>query len=330
MPERSPLRHRFCFALYVFDLVLALQNEQRELAYTLGTEPFRSKEFLFMKSFLFSLIAVTALFLLAFSAIRVCHSENTDVTEAATDVAGTTANGSRVPVVVELFTSEGCSSCPSADALLMQLEQIPPVPNAEIIALSEHVDYWNYIGWSDPFSAAAYSSRQQTYAQALRLTGGRGDVYTPQMVVDGQFEFVGSNVSKARDAIAQAAAFPKAEVTLSLINPIKADELKLRVRASQLPQLHANDQAEVVLALTENNLASNVTSGENSGRKLRHAAVTRELCTIAQFTSTQKAFEAETVIKLADNWKRNDLRVVAFIQERTHRRILGATSLKLN
>jgi hypothetical protein len=282
-----------------------------------------------MKSVLFSVIAITVLFL-AFSAIRVPHSENTDLIEAATYVPSATDSAPRVPVVVELFTSEGCSSCPPADALLRQLEQMPPVPNAEIIALSEHVDYWDYIGWSDPFSAEAYSSRQQTYAQALRLTGRRGDVYTPQMVVDGQFEFVGNNAAKARDAIAQAAAFPKAEVTLSLLNPIKADELKLRVHASQLPQLHADDQAEVVLAITEYNLASSVTRGENSGRKLRHTAVTRELRTLGQFTATQKAFEAETIIKLAANWKRNDLRVVAFIQEQTHRRILGATSIKLN
>ena len=282
-----------------------------------------------MKSRLFSLLAATVLFL-ALSAIRIRHSENTDVTEAAMYVPGATVSGPRVPVVVELFTSEGCSSCPPADALLMQLEQMPAVANAEIIALSEHVDYWNYIGWSDPFSDEAYSSRQQTYAQALRLTGGRGDVYTPQMVVDGQFEFVGSNAAKAREAIAQAASLPKAEVSMSLTNSTKPDELKLQVHASRLPQLNAHDQVQVMLAVTENNLASSVTRGENSGRKLRHTAVTRELRTLGQFASAQKTFETETIVKLAAGWKRNELRLVAFIQEQTQRRILGATSLKLN
>lgn len=283
-----------------------------------------------MKSVLFCMIVATALFL-AFSATRVRHSENPDVIEAATYVPTTaTYNSPRVPVVVELFTSEGCSSCPPADALLMQLDQAPPVTGAEIIVLSEHVDYWNYIGWSDPFSSEAYSARQQAYAQALRLTGGRGDVYTPQMVVDGQFEFVGSNAAKAREVIAQAAVFPKAVVKLSRIDPTCTDELKLRVHADQLPQLHTNDQAEVVLVIAENNLASSITRGENSGRKLRHTAVTRELRVLGQFAPTQKTFEAETTIKLAPSWKHNDLRIVAFIQERAHRRILGAASLKLN
>ncbi len=282
-----------------------------------------------MKSILFSLLAAATLFL-AFSATRTRQPENAVATVAATSASVEPSNGPRVPVVVELFTSEGCSSCPPADALLLQLDQTSPVPGAEVIALSEHVDYWNYIGWSDPFSAEAYSARQQAYAQALRQTGGRGDVYTPQMVVDGQFEFVGGNAAKARDVIAQAAAFPKAEVKLTLIHPENTDVLKLRVHASQLPQLHANDQAEVVLAIAENNLASSVTRGENSGRKLRHTAVTRELRTLGQFAPAQKTFETETTVKLAVGWKRADLRLVAFIQERINRRILGAASIKLN
>ncbi len=281
-----------------------------------------------MKSTLFSLLAAIAL-LLAFSATRTRQPENAAASAPATSASVEPSNGPRVPVVVELFTSEGCSSCPPADALLMQLDQ-SSVPGAEVIALSEHVDYWNYIGWSDPFSSEAYSARQQAYAQALRQTGGRGDVYTPQMVVDGQFEFVGSNTAKARDVITQAAAFPKAEVKLTLINSEPSDSLKLRVQASQLPQLHANDQAEVVLAIAENNLTSSVTRGENSGRKLRHTAVTRELRTLGQFAPAQKSFETETPIKLAAGWKRADLRLIAFIQERTNRRILGAASIKLN
>ncbi|MBI1766297.1 MAG: DUF1223 domain-containing protein [Acidobacteria bacterium] len=287
-----------------------------------------------MKSILFSLIAAAALFL-ALSALRTRPAKNAVANAAVTPASisaynGSAYNGPRVPVVVELFTSEGCSSCPPADALLMQLDQTSPVPGAEIIALSEHVDYWNYIGWSDPFSSEAYSARQQGYAQALRLTGGRGDVYTPQMVVDGQFEFVGGNTAKAREVIAQAAAFPKAEVKVSLVNPERNDEVKLHVHASQLPQVHANDEAEVVLAVIENNLASSVTRGENSGRKLRHSAVTRELRPLGQFAAGQKNFETEATVKLATSWKRADVRLVAFIQEHLNRRILGAAAIRLN
>src|SRR5499427_8004033 len=123
------------------------------------------------------------------------------------------ADGVRSPVIVELFTSEGCSSCPPADEVLAQLQQTQPIAGAEVIALSEHVDYWNYIGWSDPFSSSSFSARQQTYAQAF---GQQDRVYTPQMIVDGQTEFNGSAMNKAREEIAKAARSPKADVRIGI------------------------------------------------------------------------------------------------------------------
>ena len=122
----------------------------------------------------------------------------------------------RTPIIVELFTSEGCSSCPPADAVLAELESKQPVANANIIALGEHVDYWNYLGWSDPYSAAIFGERQQAYAQSLN-----SNTYTPQMVVDGKAEFVGSNTSKALAAIAKAASEPKAKLEIIKIAPDK-------------------------------------------------------------------------------------------------------------
>src|SRR5213594_3831029 len=99
----------------------------------------------------------------------------------------------RGPVLVELFTSEGCSSCPPADALLARLEKSQPVAEAEIIVLSEHVDYWNRLGWRDPFSSVEFTLRQQRYTEGFRRDGA----YTPQMVVDGRVEFVGSDERQA-------------------------------------------------------------------------------------------------------------------------------------
>src|SRR5579864_1046092 len=113
-------------------------------------------------------------------------------------------------VIVELFTSEGCSSCPPADALLKELSEQQKVKGVEIVALEEHVDYWNHLGWKDPYSAAEFSQRQSDYAQVF----GSDGVYTPQMIVDGQSELVGSRSLAAREAIENAANQPKAEIVL--------------------------------------------------------------------------------------------------------------------
>jgi hypothetical protein len=239
------------------------------------------------------------------------------------------ADGVRSPVIVELFTSEGCSSCPPADAVLAQLQQTQPVAGAEVIALGEHVDYWNYIGWSDPFSSAAFSARQETFAKAF---GQQENVYTPQMIVDGQTEFNGSAMNKALEAIAKAARSPKADVRIVIPETkTQKDNQKVRLKVSvkNVPPANQGDVAEVILALTEDNLLSNVSRGENSGRKLAHTAVVREMRSLGRVDQATKAFDSETTVTIAKGWKRDDLRVVVFAQERAHRRVLGAASIKL-
>src|SRR5246500_5903900 len=150
---------------------------------------------------------------------------------AAPTLTGSTGDGgTRIPVLIELFTSEGCSSCPPADALLQKLDQSQPVSGAEVIVLSEHVDYWNDIGWADPYSSHEYSERQSAYAAQF----GNGSIYTPQMIVDGRFEFVGSDERGANEAIREAVKEEKAPVEVALSSN-GDNSVVVHVKAGPLP-----------------------------------------------------------------------------------------------
>lgn len=231
------------------------------------------------------------------------------------------------PVIVELFTSEGCSSCPPADRLLARLDQTQPVPDARIIALEQHVDYWNADGWMDPFSSAQFSERQQEYVTALHAN----TAYTPQMVVDGAAEFVGSDERSAVEAIVKSARAPKAAIAIDRTidpKPASPQSASLRVRLDAIADWNARDAADIVFAITEDNLFSNVTHGENSGSRLGHRAVVREMRTLGQVRANG-SFEARLNEKFSQNWKRENLHAVVFVQARGSRRILGAAEIPL-
>lgn len=220
-------------------------------------------------------------------------------------------------VLVELFTSQGCASCPPADVNLARIEKDQPIAEAEIITLSLHVDYWNSLGWKDEYSSPLYSRRQQLYSQALKLDSN----YTPQMIVDGRAEFVGSNQEKTIKAIREAAKNQKASVEI-LQN---ADQLKIKL--SDLP---AHENATVFLAVAEDNLASNIKRGENSGRKLEYTSVVREMNSVGMLAAEQKTLEMETVLRVQPNWKRENLKIVVFVQENASRKILGVSRIVLS
>lgn len=235
--------------------------------------------------------------------------------------------GKKTLVVVELFTSEGCSDCPPADALLTRLHQMQPVPGAEIIALEEHVDYWDQQGWADPFSSAVLTRRQNDYAYAFRNSG----VYTPQMVVDGRVEFVGSREGAARQAVAEAARAPKTAVHLRVTTGGDKAAAPLEVRIERLVGATPGDRADVFLAITEGRLHSDVAGGENSGRKLDHEGVVRRLERLGRADArADTAFAGQTAVKFSPGWNRANLRAVVFLQEQRSRHILGAAGIPLN
>ena len=220
------------------------------------------------------------------------------------------------PVIVELFTSEGCSSCPPADQLLARIAAAPSTDGALVVPLGEHVDYWDQLGWRDRFSSAAYTRRQEAYARRL---GGEGP-YTPQLVIDGRSECVGSDASAARTAVAKAALQPHGTMTVQLAG------LQVAVRASNLPQ-KSSERADVYIAITEDDLRSVVTRGENHGRTLTHAAVVRQLTLIGEASGSSAGLEH--AIALAPDWRREALHLVAFVQERRTGAVLAAASVPL-
>ncbi len=268
-------------------------------------------------------------FLLCMFAVATALQEGAGLPGFKADTLSGSSEEKRTPVIVELFTSEGCSSCPPADEVLSRLEQAQPVRGAQVIALGQHVDYWNQLGWADPYSSAEFSARQSEYAESF----GSGRIYTPQMVVDGQTEFVGSSLSRAQDAIARAARSPKAAIELALERAQPGTGLNafpLRVRVANFPALSAGDSAEVFLAITEGGLYSNVSRGENAGRRLSHSAVVRKLDRIGKITSQAgQTFASDATIRVERGWRLESLRAVVFVQERASRRILGAAATVL-
>ena len=277
------------------------------------------------------LLAVLAAAALGFFSVSVAlHRDELTATSPATRSASSPNESSSTPVIVELFTSEGCSSCPPADQLLSRLDKEQSIPGANIIALSQHVDYWNQLGWRDPYSSAQFSARQSSYAEAF----GRDGVYTPQMVVDGHLEFVGSNATKAREAITEAASSPKAKVQIEITPNTETREsgtVQFTVRVEDIPAITAGDTAEVLLAITESDLSSSVARGENAGRNLRHTAVVRQLATIGSISKTkdEASFTAAPVVNILNKWRRDKLRAVVIVQERVSRHVLGAQAIEL-
>jgi hypothetical protein len=236
-----------------------------------------------------------------------------------TALAGALAAAEPTPVLLELFTSEGCSSCPPADRLLVKLHQEQPIRNVEVIVLSEHVDYWNRLGWFDRFSSPEMTKRQSWYSMRWPTR-----VYTPQAIVDGEQEVVGGDGPTIVQLIRQAARRRKGSMDISFASNEGGFGFRLDAKG-----LEHGGSGKVMLAVVEDNAESNVASGENAGHTLLHAGVVRALVEAGATKKGEASWSGAVTVPFGEGWNRESLRAVAFVQATDSRAVIAIGSQDL-
>ena len=214
--------------------------------------------------------------------------------------------------IVELFTSEGCSSCPAADDAVASIAQ---TYKENVYVLGFHVDYWNRLGWKDEFSTAAFSDRQRKYATALGIEG----VYTPQVVVNGQVEFVGSNIDRLNTVVKQ-------DLNTATNQPINITAVSTGNNTIEVAyQINENANTLLNIALVQLHAITNVKRGENEGRKLNHINIVRDFKTVPAKNSTGKI-----TLTLPAGMAAKDYKLIGYLQNSQSLQTLGVaeTSLK--
>ncbi len=251
-----------------------------------------------------SLLAVGLGFTARSAGIRAAH--------AARGPAVTRSRPSDRLVLVELFTSEGCSSCPPADDVLARLERTQPVAGARIVPLAFHVGYWDELGWPDPFASSVFTARQRQYSRDGRM-------YTPQAVVDGREEVVGSREQALVQAIERAADRARVPVTMALRFGGLACDVAVHVEAWPGSD---RSEARVLVALTQARASVTVPRGENAGKTLHHAAIVRALETAGVVAA--RGGDAHATVRVPAGIPKGELRVVAFAQDTGSLAVLGS------
>jgi hypothetical protein len=257
-----------------------------------------------------SALGLLGLLLIGAGLIEAKHLRGADQCHITTPPATLPSEGF---AVVELFTSEGCSSCPPADKLLSQMVTNARKNGSRIYPLAFHVDYWNHLGWTDRFSTAEFSRRQQDYSDAL----GTRQIYTPQMIVNGSVEFVGSDADRAAREISKALARPAA-ATVKITARTDKDHLHIEYSTTKA------DDMKLSFAVVERGLTSDVKRGENSGRQLQHDNVVRAFKQIAADASGKMDLD------LPKSFSLENATVIAFISDTSTGAIRGATSTDLS
>jgi hypothetical protein len=229
-------------------------------------------------------------------------------------IGNATAAAPRTPVILELFTSQSCSSCPPAEALAQRLNAQQPVDGVEVLVLAQHVDYWNDIGWKDPYSSASLTDRQRRYAQTL---GQPNRVYTPQALIDGRIDAIGSDESAVIAGLKQAASQQHRSLQFNVTRS-SADSLALSLTPI------AGDNSEplnYLIAIVQDGIVTAIGSGENGGRKLREDGVVRSLQIVDPKSPTRLALPAISGSE--------SLRVIAFAQQRRDGRIVASAQQRV-
>ena len=236
---------------------------------------------------------------------------------AASISAGADKGGARVPVLLELFTSEGCSDCPPADRLLGELDQNQPVPGAELIVLSEHVDYWDRQGWPDPYASKALTERQMAYDRTLKIR----EPFTPQFIVDGTIDMRLSRRERISDQLHAASAVGKVPVSIESlrVETGAAPAISGVVNAEAVP---GNRSCELFVAVALDRADTQVLRGENRGQHLTHVAVLRELQRVGLVSGAPVHQSFSLALPTGLDGAR--LRVIAFLQQPGPGAVLGA------
>lgn len=216
--------------------------------------------------------------------------------------------------VVELFTSQGCSSCPPADELLAKTITGAKKSGKKIFALSFHVDYWNRLGWKDPFSSSNFSQRQKEYVVALNLDGA----YTPQMIVNGSSQFVGSDNSSLAQSLTKALN-TNAAVNFTTLTATYNNDKKITLQYALEGNFAGSKINAALISLTETTV---VKRGENGGHTLKNENVVR------QWISKDAAASGEIVFENTTGLQKENTAIIAFVQQQKDLKITGAAMVK--
>lgn len=230
----------------------------------------------------------------------------------------------RTPVLIELFTSEGCSSCPPADDLLAWLVDQQPMPGVEIVALGFHVDYWDRLGWRDRFSSPAWTTRQDVYSRAMRTD----KIYTPQMIVDGTHEFIGNDPKLAERFIGQAASTVKLPIAVHVQPPNPAEPERVPLTIEVRAPADAALKGDVLVIVSEDGLITDVQRGENAKKRLTHIAVVRSVDKVGKLVPGE-TFTATRAVSVDRKWQRERVKVVVLVQQAKTGRVLGLATSRL-